>query len=278
MIHILLSTYNGERYLAQQLDSLLAQTDTAWRLFVRDDGSKDGTVDILRSYAAAHPEQIFLSLDNDNLGACASFERLLTQYGGADYYAFCDQDDVWMPDKLAVCVAEMQRQEQLQPGKPVVVHTDLQVVDEQLNMLSPSFWLYGGICPEILDGNIHFLAICNSVTGCAMLMNNAARECVLPFYADAFMHDAWIGLRVLAAGGVVVPVNRATIYYRQHIDNVCGAQHYRFRLTNLREKRKLAERSYRTGHPLVFANKMHFLWWKTVYFFVLHTHRLRRSA
>ena len=111
-----------------------------------------------------------------------------------------------------------------------------------------------------------------------MLMNNAARDCTLPFYANAFMHDAWIGLRVLAEGGVVVPVNRTTICYRQHIDNVCGAQRYRFRLTNLREKCKLAERSYRTGHPLVFANMVHFLWWKMIYFFVLHTHRLRHSA
>lgn len=278
MIHILLSTYNGERYLAEQLDSILAQTYTDWRLYVRDDGSNDSTIDILRRYANAHPKQIQLSLENNNLGACASFERLLAQHGGADYYAFCDQDDIWMPDKLSICVEEMQRQEQFQPNKAIVVHTDLQVVDAQLNRLSPSFWEYGGICPDILDGNIHYLAICNSVTGCAMLMNNTARECALPFYANAFMHDAWIGLRVLADGGVVVPINRATIYYRQHIDNVCGAQRYRFRMNNLREKYWLAKRSYATGHPLVFRNKLHFLWWKMIYSFVLHSHRLRHSA
>jgi hypothetical protein len=172
----------------------------------------------------------------------------------------------------------MQRQEQHLPNKPIVVHTDLQVVDENLQPIAPSFWQYGGICPDILDTNIHYIAICNSVTGCAMLMNNAARECALPFSTNAFMHDAWIGLRVLATGGAVVPINRTTIYYRQHIDNVCGAQHYRFRLDNVQEKWTYARRSYQTGHPLVFANKIHFLWWKMIYFFVLHTHRLHHSA
>lgn len=278
MINILMSTYNGERYLAEQLDSILGQTYTDWRLFVRDDGSKDNTIEILRKYAAAHPEQIRLSLDNENLGACASFERLLVQHGDADYFAFCDQDDVWMPDKLAVCVAEMQRQEQLLLNKPVVVHTDLQVVDEQLTMLSPSFWAYGGIYPEILDHNIHFLAICNSVTGCAMLMNRLARECTLPFPPHVFMHDAWIGIRVLAEGGTIAPISQTTIYYRQHIDNVCGAQRYRFRLNNLREKYRLAQRSYATGHPLVFHNELQFLWWKIIYSFILHSYRLRHSA
>lgn len=277
MIHILLSTYNGERYLSEQLDSIIAQTVADWRLFVRDDGSTDTTVQLLEKYAKAD-RRIRLITDGENIGACRSFERLLTQCGEVDYYAFADQDDVWKPEKLAVCMEEMQRQEQLLLGKPIVVHTDLQVVDEHLHPIAQSFWQYGGICPAILDDNIHFLAICNSVTGCAMLMNEAARQAVLPFPPHVYMHDAWIGIRVLAAGGVVVPVYQTTICYRQHTDNVCGAQHYRFRLTNMQEKYEWAQRSYQTGHPLAFRNKMHFLWWKMRYFFVLHTHRLRHGA
>lgn len=273
MLHILLSTYNGERFLREQLDSILAQSYTDWRLFIRDDGSTDGTKAILDSYAKAD-KRINLLYDNDNIGACRSFERLLTLYGEADYYAFCDQDDVWLPHKLALSIDAMQsREASLGKHTPIIVHTDLKVVDEQLQELAPSFWAYGGIHPEILDSNIHFLAICNSVTGCAMLMNNAARQGVLPFPPHVFMHDAWMGIRVLERGGAVVPVHTPTILYRQHGENVCGAQRYRFTLTNLREKYRLAVRSYQTGHPLVFRNVVHFLWWKTRYFFTLHTLR-----
>lgn len=277
MIHILLSTYNGERYLAEQLDSILAQTYTDWRLFIRDDGSTDGTMRVLKEYADAD-KRIELIVDGENIGACRSFERLLSQCAGAGYYAFADQDDVWKSDKLAVCLEEMHRQEQIHPGMPIVVHTDLQVVDEQLTEIATSFWQYGGICPAILDDNIHFLAICNSVTGCAVLMNAIARKVVLPFPPRVFMHDAWTGLRVLAEGGVVVPIYQTTICYRQHRDNVCGAQRYRFRLSNLREKRVLAERSYQTGKSIVFRNRVHFLWWKMIYFIVLHTYRLRHRT
>lgn len=277
MIQILMSTYNGERYLAEQLDSILAQTYTDWRLTVRDDGSTDGTSAVLTAYAE-RDKRISVLTDGENLGACRSFERLLTQCGDADYFAFADQDDVWKPEKLALCVEAMRKAEKEDPGKPIVVHSDLQVVDEHLQPIVPSFWNYGGIHPEILDANIHYIAICNSVTGCAMLMNSAARKAALPFRPDVFMHDAWIAIAVLAAGGRVIPVPQTTICYRQHTDNVCGAQRYRFRLNNLQEKWKLAKRSYQTGHPLVFRNKVHFLWWKTVYFFVLHTYRLRHRA
>lgn len=272
MIHILMSTYNGDRYLTEQLDSIITQTYTDWRLFVRDDGSSDDTIQILESYASKEP-RIALIQDEENLGACHSFERLLALSEGADYYAFCDQDDVWKQNKLALSVAAIQQEETQHPDKPIIVHTDLQVVDEQLTEIAPSFWEYGGIHPEILDNNVHYLAICNSVTGCAMLMNNAARKVVLPFPSTVFMHDAWIGIRVLDQGGVIVPTPTPTILYRQHRANVCGAQRYRFRLTNLAEKYILAKRSYQTGHPLVFRNVLHFLWWKTRYFFALHTLR-----
>lgn len=277
MLRILMSTYNGERYLAEQLDSITAQTFTDWCLMVRDDGSTDGTARVLEEYAAKD-RRISVLKDGENLGACQSFERLLEACGEADYYAFADQDDVWKPDKLSLSMDAMRKAEKEFPGQPIVVHTDLQVVDQNLQPLAPSFWQYGGICPEILDTNIHFIAICNSVTGCAMVMNRAARKAALPFAPNVFMHDAWTAIAVLAAGGRLIPIPQTTIYYRQHTGNVCGAQHYRFRLNNLQEKWHLAQHSYQTGHPLVFRNWIHFLWWKTVYFFVLHSYRLRHRA
>lgn len=277
MLYILMSTYNGERYLAEQLDSIIAQTYADWHLFIRDDGSKDGTKRIAEQYALAD-QRITLCEDNENIGAMRSFERLLTQYGDADYFAFADQDDVWMPDKLILSLDAMRSAEKEYPALPVVVHTDLQVVDSHLREIAPSFWDYGGIVPELLDDNIHFIAICNSLTGCAMIMNRAARQAVLPFNPDVYMHDAWVALAVLHAGGKIIPVPQPTIQYRQHEDNVCGAQKYRFRLSNMQEKYRLAQRSYQTGHPLVFRNIGHFLWWKAVYFFALHRYRIRHRA
>ena len=101
MIDILMSTYNGGRFVEQQIDSIIAQTFTDWRLLIRDDGSSDGTAEIVSRYADLHRERICLIESNgENLGACQSFARLL-EGADADYMMFSDQDDVWLPDKLA---------------------------------------------------------------------------------------------------------------------------------------------------------------------------------
>lgn len=275
MTTILMSTYNGERYLRQQIDSILGQTDREWRLLVRDDGSTDGTQAILSDYAQAHPERIcVMESKQHNLGAKRSFEELLAHAEKSDYYMFADQDDVWLPEKIAVTKRKMQELEQIHgSAKPMVVHTDLRVVDEELKEMHPSFWRYSNIRPEILDSNVHYLCICNAVTGCAMMMNDAARTISLPFYEQAYMHDQWIGAVVLAKGGVVCPVDEATMLYRQHRKNVVGAVSYRFTLGDWQNKKMLAERAFTSAHPLVWRNKWHFLFWKTIYFFKLHTAR-----
>lgn len=265
MLHILMSTYNGERYLAEQLDSILAQTYTDWCLFIRDDGSKDGTKAILDAYAAKDP-RITIVRDTENVGACRSFERLLEQCGGADYYAFADQDDVWDADKLAICMQVIRAQEKAYPGKPIVVHTDLRVVDEQLQDMAPSFWKYSNIQADLIDVHPHYLAICNSVTGCAMLFNEAARACALPMSKDAYMHDAWVALMTVCRGGQLVPVHRAPIAYRQHEGNVLGAVHYSTFGRSVSRRVYEAGISYCRSRGYVYRNKLHFLLWKTIYF------------
>lgn len=265
MLHILMSTYNGERYLAEQLDSILAQTYTDWCLFIRDDGSKDGTKAILDAYAAKDP-RITIVRNMENVGACRSFERLLKQCGGADYYAFADQDDVWDADKLAICMQVIRAQEKAYPGKPIVVHTDLRVVDEQLQDMAPSFWKYSNIQADLIDAHPHYLAICNSVTGCAMLFNEAARACALPMSKDAYMHDAWVALMTVCRGGQLVPVHRAPIAYRQHEGNVLGAVHYSTFGRSVSRRVYEAGISYCRSRGYVYRNKLHFLLWKTIYF------------
>lgn len=271
MIHILMSTYNGSQYIAEQIESIISQTETEWLLYIRDDGSTDDTRRIIENYVQSDERIRLLPADGKNMRAMQSFIYLLENYGDADYIAFADQDDVWEKNKLQVSIQTI-RQSELQYGQttPIIVHCDLFVVDQQLNLISSSFWEYVNINPDLLDDNIHYLAICNSITGCASLFNRAARNASLPITDKPFMHDAWMGLKVLDSGGKVVAIRQSLIRYRQHNDNVCGAQEYKFRLTNLKEKIRLAKRSYQTGHPLVFHNVLDFMWWKMRYFFALH--------
>lgn len=271
MIYILLSTYNGERFLPEQLDSIVAQTRTDWRLFVRDDGSTDGTRAVL-DYYARKDTRIVVTTDGKNLGAKRSFMSLLEQYGEADYFAFADQDDVWDANKLELCVTAIQQAEHRWPNSPIVVHTDLRVVDEQLQEIAPSFWRYCNIQPEVLDSNVRYMAFCTSVTGCAMLFNSAARRCSLPMREDAFMHDWWITQRTMLSQGYVVPIYRSTVAYRQHGSNVVGAkQHSLFKSWNQRKQE--AELMYSQAYPDIFANKFQFWCWKMIYYF----HRIIKS-
>ena len=265
MLHILLSTYNGERYLSEQLDSILAQTYTEWRLYIRDDGSKDETLCIARDYAKKD-HRIVLMEDCDNLGACRSFERLLQVCGDADYFAFADQDDVWNPNKIEICMSAMRKAEQIYPNRPIVVHTDLKVVNEKLQEIAPSFWKYSNIRPDIVDENPRYLAIGNSVTGCAMLFNRAARIASLPFPTTVYMHDAWIALVTASHGGKVIPLSIMPIAYRQHCNNVLGAVRYTLFHKKWKQRKDDARRCYSMAHPLVYANKVQFLFWKIIYF------------
>ena len=135
-----MATYNGARHLREQIDSILAQTDHDWTLFVHDDGSADDTVAILHEYAAAHRQVVVLDYPPTG-GACANFLGMM-QRVEAQYYLFADQDDVWLSDKVRLSREEMLRQEAAHPQAPVVVHTDLVVADEQLNVVAPSFMKY----------------------------------------------------------------------------------------------------------------------------------------
>lgn len=271
MITILMSTYNGARYIREQLDSILAQRFTDWRLVVRDDGSTDETVEIVQSYAEKDG-RIRIVCDGHNLKAMHSFEKLLMDYARDGYIAFADQDDVWLPDKLQVCMEKMQEVEkQYGADVPILIHTDLRIVDERLNLISPSFWQYSNVHPQILNNNTYYLAHCNSMTGCTMLFNQAARRVALPFSPKAIMHDYAVAMSVHLAHGRLVSIAQPTILYRQHGDNTIGALHYTFWRT-LSIRWREAKEHYRAFSPEIFHSKLHFLYWKTRYFLRLHRH------
>lgn len=220
-VTILLATYNSERYIREQLDSLFAQTFQDWQLVVRDDLSTDKTLDIIKEYQNRYPGRIrVLDSEGKSLRAYGNFYELLSRVE-SDYYMYCDHDDVWLPNKIELSIKRMKEIEEVHPDLPIIVHTDMRVVDGNLNSLSESFWKYSRLLPEHTE--FKELVLCNSVNGCTMLFNRKAREVALPHVEHATMHDMLVTQSVAAKGGVISPIYMPTVLYRQHVDNVVGA-------------------------------------------------------
>ena len=220
-IDILLAVYNGEKYLSALLDSVFSQSYTNWRLLVRDDGSTDSSIDILKNYQQKYPGKIVIVKDNlSRLGIAANFGELMKQTN-TDYIMFCDQDDIWLPNKIELSIKVMRATEKEYPDLPIMVHTDLQVVDENLNLIDNSMWHLNAIDPQTAN-DFSMLIVRNAVTGCAMMINRKAKNLSLPIPAEAAVHDWWIAMSTAKTGKIIeIPI--AAILYRQHKANVIGA-------------------------------------------------------
>lgn len=219
MIQILLAAYNGERYIKQQLDSLFAQTVTDFELIVRDDCSTDSTFSILAEYAEKHPENMHVYRNENPSGnAKDNFFRLM-QDADADYILFSDQDDVWKPDKLEKTLAKMKTFPQ---NIPVLVHTDLSVADEHLNIINRSFFKTQHF--NVKNYSFGSALAQNNVTGCTMMINRALLNLVKNTNSsDIIMHDWWLAAAAATFGKIGV-VNEPTMLYRQHSQNAVGAK------------------------------------------------------
>jgi len=220
---IVLSAYNGAAWLEAQLESIGAQTAGDWRLYARDDGSSDATVELLRRAAAREPRVRLVPSGARNLGAPASFGVLLQHAldRGERHVFLADQDDVWLPDKCARMLAAMAEREQAAGAStPILVHSDLCVVAEDLSVVHASFAAQQGFRAE--DDRGARLLLANTVTGCATLVNAALLRCALPMPRVA-MHDWWLA-QCAAVFGEVHFVDSPTVRYRQHGANAVGAQ------------------------------------------------------
>ncbi len=241
-ITVLLAAYNGEAYVAEQLDSILNQTVEHLKIIVSDDGSGDGTRRILEDYQRRYPGQIELchhektgtgqetSVISDTSvrqrpsavpPAAMNFFWLLAHAQG-DYILLSDQDDVWKPDKVEKLLAKLEELEELLGIEtPILVHSDMEVVDARLNQISPSFFRYQKANPH--RSSLAQVLVENPVTGGAMMMNRALLEMVRQVPRACFMHDWWIAL-VAAGFGVIGYVPEALYLYRQHGHNTLGAK------------------------------------------------------
>jgi len=250
-IDILLATYNGGPYLGELLRSLKAQTYGNWTLLVRDDGSDDNTIEVLKD--SADKRVRLIRDEKKRLGPRGSFAELL-KYSTADYVMFCDQDDVWLPEKIEVTLRRMREAEARHGDIPVLVHTDMVVTDRDLRVLSGSFWSYQHLDPGAVSFN--HLLILNVATGCTMMMNGRLKE-LISIPDTALIHDWWVAL-VASAFGRIERVDAATILYRQHGGNTTGAVRYSMgyflrRIKSLDKTADLLKGAVRQGGSFVSA-------------------------
>lgn len=225
LLHVFLSFYRGENFLLEQIESLFTQSFSEFKIFIRDDRSYSSTTKTLQDLHEKYPDHVSISKDQlGNLGALLSFSSLM-QHATADYILFCDQDDVWLPDKIEKTLAAMRAAEVRYGAEtPLLIHTDLCVVDRDLQPIAPSFWKYQNLNPQ-LGAELNRVMPQNVVTGCTMMINRPLAKLAAPIPEDAIMHDWWLAL-VAALFGQGVYLDEATILYRQHGDNTVGAKRW----------------------------------------------------
>ena len=273
-IAILMATYNGEKYLREQIDSIMSQSSRQWHLYIHDDGSKDGTVELLNDYANKYPELITVMGYPSQGGALQNFMSLLERVE-ADYYMFSDQDDVWHQDKIKKEIERMNNEESAHANKvPIIVYSDLIVVDAKLNKIADSFLAYSGIHPEFLT-TFNELAASNLTTGCTMLFNHAVKEVVRHPFTAATMHDAWITLCTVKANGILAYISEPLIDYRQHGGNTLGAVSIKtltlsYRFQHLKNVLKLNQKTYHMMQALGYGSWLKYIYYKIKYKYKIH--------
>ena len=219
-IEVLMATWNGQRFIEEQLASLFSQSFQDFRLSVRDDGSTDATLRIVEQYQARYPDRVVIRKNSSRQGPCRTFS-LLTEESSAPYIAFCDQDDVWRPDKLELSISAMKAIEaEHGSGTPVLVFSDMTIVDDELRVIAPSLWKLGHINPD--RASLGTMLVQNLVTGCTTLANRSLILKGRPISEAATMHDTWLGLTAVVFG-VLHPLHDTTVQYRQHGGNAVGA-------------------------------------------------------
>ena len=234
-VNILMSTYNGQEFIAQQIQSIQKQTFENWNLLIRDDGSSDETPKIIADFAKSDARIRFINADKrENFGVIKNFYTLL-KYEKADYYFFSDQDDVWQSQKLELTLASVEKENN---QIPLMVYTDLTVVDRDLQVLHDSM-----IKTQSHHANTSLLEELteNTVTGGTMMVNHCLAKQWKQCYDDLIMHDWYLAL-LAASLGKLIYLDETTELYRQHESNVLGARTWSKRLKNWLRPHRLVKK------------------------------------
>lgn len=219
-VDILMATYNGEKYIEEQIESIINQTYTNVNLIIRDDCSQDQTAKKIIELQKKYGEKIIFFEGEKNLGAKDSFFELL-KLSTAEYIFFSDQDDIWMDTKIEETLSLMEK------NKPILVHSDLVLINREGKIISKSFWEYSKI--DAMNTGVNRLIVQNSVTGCTVCINRELKNIILskPVINEQkiIMHDWWLAI-IASLYGEIKILQKPTILYRQHDNNEVGAKKY----------------------------------------------------
>lgn len=262
-IVILLGTYNGARFVEEQIKSIQRQTVNNWNLLVRDDASDDGTVELIASLAKDDERIHWVKNGQGRLGIVGNFGELMriAHSEGADYIFLSDQDDVWTSTKIAEQFTYLRKMEECYgENTPILVYSDLEIVDEQLRRIHPSFMSYQGLTHESRDP-LRVLLTQNFVTGCATAINRPLLNLAVPLPPNVIMHDWWLAL-CGAACGQLAYLPQALLRYRQHGANQLGAEGLLTMLNPLSDasSRRLSRSEYYVsgsiGHAAILSERI----------------------
>jgi glycosyltransferase involved in cell wall biosynthesis len=221
-IAILMATYNGEKFLGQQIQSILDQTYVNWELWIRDDLSTDRSVEIIKAYSKHDHRINLIESKGINLGVLGNFSKLLSLQLPCNYFMFCDQDDIWNPDKIKLSLTMLIDREKTYGAEiPILINTDLRMIDSENNILSESFFKDQKIKKKH-SYPLNELVVENYVTGCTVLFNKPLLQAAMPIPEKVIMHDWWFAL-VAASRGKIETLSEVTVNYRQHSNNLVGA-------------------------------------------------------
>lgn len=233
MIDILMATYNGEKFLREQIDSILNQTYSDFRLLISDDCSFDSTRKILQEYVEKD-RRVVVFLQNNNLGVVKNFEFLIEKVEN-DYFMFSDQDDFWQKDKIQKSMDKMMNND------CDIVYSDLEVVGPNLEVLNKSYWKLKGFEKKVKEyNNFDSLYLNNYITGSTMLIKSKWKDKILPLphKSNYILHDYWTAL-VVSKFGKISYLDEPLVKYRQHKSNEIGSRKRSDSIESFEEMRNL---------------------------------------
>ncbi len=236
-IDILMASYNSEKYIESQINSILSQTYNDYHIYINDDISTDNTLNILQNYKKQYNNIFSIKQNNERLGIKENFSALMNK-SNADYIMFSDHDDVWFNNKIEITYNEMTALEKKYSSSvPLLVFTDKQVTDINLNVINPSH----NKSEKLNTKNISFsrLLMGNVVSGCTVMINKSLKKICGHINKNAIMHDYWLALTA-ASFGHISYIDKPTMYYRQHDNNTFGAKTYsmKYAFKKIKEGRK----------------------------------------
>ena len=213
-IDILMATYNGQKYLVEQLDSIINQTYHNWNLLIRDDNSTDKTLEIIQNYHKKDKRIKILKDNKGNLGIVRNFEELLKS-SESEFIMFSDQDDIWVENKLDIYLKMIEKIK----NKGFMIHSDAILFDKnKSNILKDTF-----ISKKAINRGLENVFFNYFVQGATILISKEIKNFILPFPKEVYLHDRYIHL-ISELFFERIFVNKALIYYRQHGDNQIGAK------------------------------------------------------